>query len=380
VPPDNVALPVNGGGLRSRWLRLRERCLTSPVFHRFALAFPLTRPVVRKRQAELFHMVSGFVHSQVLLACLELDVLHTVRGEGATLAQIADLTGLAPDATRRLIEAARALRLLEADGELYRPGDLGAALIANPGVQAMVLHHKAFYADLGDPVALLRQSKGNTQLARYWRYATSDDPANSSADDVSAYSDLMAESQRMVVCEVLAAYDFSTHRRVLDMGGGQGVFLREVLNANPTLEGILFDLPAVASRAQTSFEQTGLSARVEVKGGSFFEGDMPSGADLVSLVRILHDHDDPAARLILKAAWQALQPGGKLLICEPMQMGKVSAHMCDVYFNFYLHAMGSGTPRSVGALREMALEAGFSRAKPVSTRSPMITGIIVCEK
>ncbi len=85
--------------------------------------------------------------------------------------------GLEVGAATRLLDAAVALELLERRGAgRYGLGELGAALRGNPGVTAMIEHHELLYADLADPVALLRQRPGATQLAQYWPYATAAEP------------------------------------------------------------------------------------------------------------------------------------------------------------------------------------------------------------
>lgn len=362
------------------WLNFRDRCLTSPAFHKFVARFPPTRPVLRKRQSELFDLVSGFVYSQILLAVVRLDVLEAVKGEGADLEQLSDFTGLGLDETRRLAEGAASLRLLQLHDGKYRLGDLGAALSINTGVKAMVEHHGALYADLKDPVSLLKSGRGDTNLSRYWDYALSDDPRRASADDVSAYSALMDASQTMVAEEVLACFDFAPFKTLLDVGGGQGRFLKTVAAQHPRLQLKLFDLPEVAKRAASGFESEGLGARVECHGGSFFEDELPKGADLISLVRIIHDHDDAPARSILKAVHDALPSGGKLILCEPMSTGGSAHRISDAYFNFYLYAMGSGRPRSPAILQDMLQKAGFSKVTRVPTRAPLITSILCANK
>ncbi|MEO1397927.1 MAG: methyltransferase, partial [Pseudomonadota bacterium] len=282
--------------------------------------------------------------------------------------------------TRRLADAAVSLRLMDKSGSRYRLGDLGSALVINPGVLAMIRHHGALYRDLSDPVDLLRRGRGDTNLSRYWAYAMSDDPAQSSAEDVAAYSTLMAESQKMVATEVLASFNFRDHNVLLDVGGGEGAFLIAVASEHDHLQLKLFDLPQVAERAAERFAQAGLSGRSEVHGGSFFDDPLPQGADLVSLVRILHDHDDEAAQAILNAVFAALPSGGKLLIAEPMSTGGSAHRISDAYFNFYLYAMGSGRPRSPEVLGQMLTRAGFAQNRNLSVRAPLITSMILAEK
>ncbi|MEL6744564.1 MAG: methyltransferase [Pseudomonadota bacterium] len=146
-----------------------------------------------------------------------------------------------------------------------------------------------------------------------------------SAEQVAEYSTLMAESQKMVATEVLASFNFRDHNVLLDVGGGEGAFLKAVAAQHDHLQLRLFDLPQVVERAASRFEEVGLSGRAQVHGGSFFDDPLPQGADLASLVRILHDHDDEPAQAILDSVYAALPSGGKLLIAEPMSTGG-SAH------------------------------------------------------
>lgn len=363
--------------LYDAWLNLRDRCLTSQQFHQFAARFPFTRPVVRKRQSELFDVVSGFVYSQILLACVELDVLAHV-GSGVSIEALSQKIGLRVDETRRLAEGAASLRLLQKRGALYRLGDLGAALKANPGVIAMVRHHPALYKDLADPVSFLKTGRGETNLSRFWSYASDLKPGEDEQSRI--YSELMATSQAMIASEIIAAYDFSKHKKLLDVGGGHGAFLSAVATEYSALELQLFDLPPVARQAAETLEAAGLGARIDIAPGSFLEDDLPTGADLISLVRIIHDHDDAPAQAILSAAYKALPPGGTLIICEPMLTGGSAERISAAYFNFYLYAMGRGQPRTPERLQEMALKAGFESAVPVKTRFPLMASIIASHK
>lgn len=210
-----------------RVLALRDRLLASSRFRYWASAFPVTRPIARRRARELFDLCAGFVYSQVLLACVRLNLFEILSAGPLTVAELAPRLSLSEDTTARLLRAAASLRLLERRGpERYGLGPLGAAMIGNPGIAAMVEHHALLYADLRDPVALLRGERSKTELGRYWAYAgRSVDP---SAAQVAAYTELMAASQPLVAAEVLDAYRFDRHRCLLDAGGGNGAFLSAV--------------------------------------------------------------------------------------------------------------------------------------------------------
>ena len=122
-------------------------------------------------------------------------------------------------------------------------------MVADPGLAAMVEHHAVLYADLQDPVALLRGENRPDGLARYWAYAKADRPSGLAAEQVASYTALMAASQPMIAEEVLHAYPMRRHRRLLDVGGGDGSFAALAAARAPALDVVLFDLPPVADRA-----------------------------------------------------------------------------------------------------------------------------------
>ncbi len=365
-------------GWHDRLLRWRDKLIASPRFRERAAAFPLTRFVARRRAGALFDLCAGFVYTQVLLACVQLRLFEVLSEAPATAAELARRLQLPEAGMLRLLRAARALRLVEDRGRgRFGLGQLGAAMVDNPGIAAMVEHHTMLYADLADPLKLLRGEAGETELMRFWRYAGADDPAKVPAGSVAAYSRLMAASQSLVAAEILAAYDFTRHRRLLDLGGGDGSFLRAVAAASPALELHLFDLPPVAERARDAFVAAGLGQRATATGGSFLADPLPQGADIVSLVRVIHDHDDEAAQTILRRARTALPEGGTLLLAEPMAQTPGAEASGDAYFGFYLMAMGSGRPRSRAELEAMLGRAGFVRPRLLPTRNPLLTRVIV---
>lgn len=351
--------------------------LASPAFQRRAAAFPLSRPIARQRAAALFDLIAGFVYSQVTLAVVESGLIDLL-AEGCTTAEAAIAADLPPDAAERLLRAAESLDLAQRCEGGWVLGETGAALQANAGARAMILHHRLLYADLADPLALLRRGRG-TELSAFWSYVTEGDAAGVESERVADYSRLMAASQPMVAEQVIAAYPFNRHRRMLDVGGGEGAFVAQVHAAHPHLELGIFDLPAVVARASIRLVADGVEG-VAVHGGSFRTDALPQGYDLISLVRIVHDHDDAIVSTLLDKAFAALPPGGRLLIAEPMAETPGAKPMGNAYFGFYLLAMGSGRPRSVDELSAMLRSTGFSSVQHIPTRQPVIASIVVATK
>jgi demethylspheroidene O-methyltransferase len=376
-PP--VAAPIGRvRGWHDRWCAFRDRTLASRAFQRWAGSFVLTRPIARRRANELFDLVAGFVYSQVLLACIRLHLFEILAEGPQSLAALAARLGLPEDSAQRLLAAAVSLRLAELRrGGCFGLGPLGAPLVGDTAISAMVEHHVALYADLRDPVALLRGQATASSLAQYWPYAAAQTPGALGAEHVAEYSALMAASQPLISEQILAAYPFSKHRCLLDVGGGEAAFVKAVAAQAPDLRLMLFDLPSVAHRAQARLEEAGLSNRASVFGGSFFDDPLPAGADIVTLVRVMFDHSDERALAILKAVHRALPPNGSLLVAEPMANTPGAEAMGDAYFGFYLLAMGKGRSRSAAALTALLHEAGFSQVRLLRTNMPLQTQVMV---
>jgi len=367
-------------GWRERWFAQRDRWLASPRFREAATRFAPTRPVARQHARALFDLVAGFVYTQWLAACVELNLFERLAKAPMTVDELAAEAKLPRLSAQRLLEAAASLGLAQRRSDArWGLGPLGAAMVGNEAVAAMVRHHRALYTDLADPLALLREGRG--ELARYWAYAGghADDRAPGALESATTapYSALMTATQPLVAGQVLDAYPIGRHRRLLDLGGGEGVFVAEALARAPKLEAMVFDLPAVADAARARFARLGLAQRAQAFGGDFHRDALPAGADVVSLVRVIYDHDDEPALAILRAARRALPPGGTLLLAEPMAGTAGAEPMGAAYFGMYLLAMGSGRSRSAAELAALLARAGFDRVRERPTALPLQAGLLV---
>jgi demethylspheroidene O-methyltransferase len=364
------ALPERLSGRLRLW---RDRLLADPRFQRFAAGFPLTRSLARRHASALFDLCAGFVYSQVLFACVRLRLFdHLVKGP-LPPEELARRLDLGHEPMMRLVRAAAALGLVEWRGDSIGLGLRGAALSGNPGAMAMIEHHAMLYADLADPVALLRGEVAPSRLRRFWAYGAQDAPDDAPA----AYTALMAASQPLIADDILDAYPVGRHRVIVDIGGGDGSFLRQVHRRAPQASLILFDLPPVVALAAARPDQPD---SLVLRSGHFLHDPLPEGADLATLVRVVHDHDDSVVGQLFRRIHDVLVPGGTLMIAEPMAQSAAVAPMADAYFGFYLMAMGSGQARTPESLRALLSAAGFVRVRQCATRRPLFAGLITAQK
>jgi demethylspheroidene O-methyltransferase len=241
----------------------------------------------------------------------------------------------------------------------------------------MIRHHAVLYRDLSSPVDTFRGE--DTELSRFWPYVFGAGAAKD-PETAARYSRLMSESQGLVAQETLSRVDLSKAREVLDIGGGQGAFLMALGQRHKGPRLHLFDLPAVVEGAARHLEEAGLAPRAQVTGGSFRDDPLPSGADVITLNRVLYDHADQTVQALLAKVFDALPPGGQLIISEPMAGDKQPTRAGDAYFAIYTMAMGTGCTRSPGRIAELLRETGFEAVRDAGSSRPFVTHVVVGQK
>jgi hypothetical protein len=165
---------------------------------------------------------------------------------------------------------------------------------------------------------------------------------------------------------IVAAYDFSVCRTIVDVGGGHGALLAAILGANQEARGILFDRPSVVEGVRAAFEKSGLAARCQLSGGDFFQG-VPRGGDGYVLMTILHDWGDDKASVILGHIRRAIDEAGRLLIIEQVIPPGPLPHPGKLR-DMSMLLLG-GKERTEAEFRSILASAGFAveRAVPVGS-------------
>ena len=355
-----------------RFLLWRNRLLRSGSFQKWAARLPISQSIARTRATDLHHILAGFVYSQTLSAAYKLGLLECLKDRIATLDEIAHYCELEYDAAATLVKAATAIDLLQnVDSTSWTLGELGASIHGNPGVQSMLRHHDLLYRDMADPASLLR-SRDNAALRGYWPYV---DGNHSDPAAAARYSELMADSQHLIANHILDTIKLTAGQRLLDLGGGTGTFARLAAERFPYATTAVFDLPQVIASIPAKQRD-----HLEAFTGNMFKDPIPKTFDTISLVRILHDHDDQPINDLLARCFDALPAGGELIIAEPMAGTRAAESIGHTYFGFYLWAMGSGRPRTKTELTSALKQAGFQSVKEKRTHIPALVRVLVAKK
>jgi hypothetical protein len=179
----------------------------------------------------------------------------------------------------------------------------------------------------------------------------------------------MASGTELFAGAVLEVCDFSKSRNVIDIGGGDGMFLAKLLAAYPSLRGTLFDQQHVTSKAAVSLEALGLSGRCQATAGNFFV-KVPEGGDVYLLKWILHDWDDTTAIGILQSCRRAMKPSSRLLVVEHV-VGLPNALPDGTFMDLTMMVMNGGRERTEDEFASIFAEAGFQLTSVTSTATPL---------
>lgn len=179
-------------------------------------------------------------------------------------------------------------------------------------------------------------------------------------EDLDAHPEIAAEFDALMGpaghgvpdSEILLNGDWESVRTVVDVGGGTGALLAEILRAHPEIEGVLVDFPKTVARAAQTFEAAGVADRVKTIGQSFFD-PLPAGADLYVLSKVLNDWPDRETVAILKRCAEAARPSGRIVIS-----GGVSPDDAPASLSIETVLLG-GKTNTLAEFREHVREAGL---------------------
>ncbi|WP_322857407.1 methyltransferase [Mycobacterium shigaense] len=182
------------------------------------------------------------------------------------------------------------------------------------------------------------------------------------------FNSAMTSVSELSLAPLMAAYDFNPYRNIVDVGGGHGRLLAAILAAAPKSHGILFDMPQVLAGAPTELGKHGISQRVRLVKGSFFDEVIPVGGDAYVIKDVLHDWPDQDASRILRNVRAAAGPGKHLLVIEPV-IPQHNREFAGNWLDLDMFVTAGTRLRTADQYRELLERAGFQLKRVVETVS-----------
>ena len=350
--------------LLSWWYNQKNKLIKNIRIQDFLAQFPITSRIARKEGEAIFQLMTGFVDTQILFTFVKSGALKYLENNPLSIEELSEKIGIEVKGTEILCRAGHALGLVSLKSKKIFLARRGMLILSLPGMMELIDHHSILYEDLLDPISLFSGEK-ETKLSQFWPYVFGKAKSLDSMD-VSRYSDLMAKSQFMVARDTIRSIKISKGTKWLDVGGGSGAFVRELIKKYPSVKTSIFDIPG--SNANNKLHK--------FIPGSFFTDQIPTGFDTISCIRVLYDHDDQTVSDLLTKIYSSLTVGGRIVISEPM-LGELSPNKWgDTYFATYTYAMKTGKARSPSQVSDLLFENGFSEVKIFPSRRPFVTTVI----
>jgi hypothetical protein len=175
----------------------------------------------------------------------------------------------------------------------------------------------------------------------------------------------MAQISKADDAAIAEAYDFSGFESIVDVGGGRGGLLAEILKRAPSARGILFDQPQVVEHA-VSLEENGLTERCDLIGGDFFQS-VPKGAECYVIKGVLHDFDDDQCVNILRNCRDATTAGGRVLVVERVLPSSQDGPHPNLTMDIQMMIILRGRERQASEWREIYARAGLKVTRLIDT-------------
>lgn len=315
--------------------------------------------------ATMFQLISGACASQAICVIARLGVADVLADGPRPVAEIAKRVGAHDSALYRVLRALGDVGVVtELDNRWFALTPLGAILRSDvPGsLRAWVTmvgmpFRRHSLTELYETVRTGEPAFPRVHGAQFYDYLAEH------PDDAAVFDAAMTSMSTSETVSIVKAYDFSRFDTIVDVGGGQGGLLTAILFANPHLQGVLFDTPAVVAGADGELSSAEIIDRCKVVSGDFFDS-VPEGGDAYLLSNVITAWSDDQAVKILSTCRAAMGNTACLLIAE-MMLPEGSAPSLGKFVDLSMLVVGGGRLRTEAEFCALLDRAGFRLARVV---------------
>jgi ubiquinone/menaquinone biosynthesis C-methylase UbiE len=329
---------------------------------------------------KMIQLMTGFWLSRAIYVAAKLGIADLINEEPKDLGELAKATGSHEPSLYRVLRALAsagifaedergkfALTPLAATLRTDVPGSLRAWVNMQSGDEQF-----RAWGDLLHSVKTGETAFNHVFGMSVWQYRAQN------PEQAKSFDDAMSNQTAMYNTAVLSSYSFSRFEKIVDVGGGDGSLLTTILESNPALKGVVFDLPHVAEKAKQRIDRAGLTERCQVIVGDVF-ASVPEGGDAYILSRMIQSWDDTRAVEILKNCGRAMVPNGRILIIEGVIHSRNESDI-NKMFDLTMMALSGGRQRTAIEYQKLLEAAGFTLSQIIPTESVMDVSVIECRR
>jgi O-methyltransferase domain/Dimerisation domain len=317
-------------------------------------------------------LVTGWLVSRAIHVAAELGIADLLSDGPKSVPQLAAATDTHPQSLYRLLRMLASYGVFaEVPDRRFEVNPLGGLLRSDAFRDFARMFGDADWNGYG---ALLHNIKTGEPAFKHVNGLGFFDYLNTHPDAQLRFDRGMANGADAENAAIASAYDFSTYKRIVDVGGGRGGFLAEILKAHRNPRGILYDQPQVVAHPDY-LTKAGIADRCDVIGGNFFES-VPTGADLYVLKRVMHDWSDDICEGILRRCRDAVSSSGRVVVIDSVVPPGNEPHLSKTG-DLLMMVMLDGRERTEPEFRDLVARCGLKLTRIVPT--PTLLSIVEAE-
>jgi ubiquinone/menaquinone biosynthesis C-methylase UbiE len=321
-------------------------------------------------QIAMLQIISGFWISRAVFVLAKLGIPDLLKTGSKTAEELASATQTHAPSLFRVLRALVSVGVLTSDNEnRFGLTPLSETLVTDaPGslrwftISELGQEHYPAWGNLMHAVKTGEIAFDDFHGRDVWSYF------EKNPEDAAVFNNSMSGMTAAVNETLRSLYDFSKFKKVVDVGGGHGGLLTEILKSNPELKGVLFDAPQVIEGARDRIANAGVSDRCEAVGGDFFQ-EVPAGCDAYVMKWIIHDWDDERSIKILKNCRSQMGPEGRLIIVDCVVPETNEPHFSK-FIDLNMLVMTGGKERTAREFEQLLAAAGFKLLQVIPTDQP----------
>ena len=319
---------------------------------------------------QMLQIISGFWVSRAIFAIAKLGIPDLLQSGPKTVAELASATKMHAPSLFRVLRALVSVGILNsADGGRFAQTPLSETLVTDvPGslrwfaVSELGQEHYPAWGNLMHSLKTGDIAFDNFFGVDVWKYF------QQNPEDAAVFNNSMSNMTAATNEAITSVYDFSGFETLVDVGGGHGGLITEILKSNPKLKGVLFDADEVIQGARLKLDAAGLTDRCETVAGDFFNS-VPGGGDAYIMKWIIHDWNDEKAITILRNCRNQMSQNAKLIVVDCV-VPETDEPDFSKFIDLNMLVMTGGKERTAKEFDQLLGAAGFKLLRVIPTDLP----------
>ena len=324
----------------------------------------------RPATEQMLQIISGFWVSRAVYAIAKLGIPDELKSGPKTAHELATATKTHAPSLFRVLRALVSVGVLNsAEGGRFAQTPVSETLVTDaPGslrwfaISELGQEHYPAWGNLMHSLKTGEIAFDNFFGVDVWQYF------QQNPEDAAVFNNSMSNMTAATNNAILSRYDFSGFATIVDVGGGHGGLITDILKSNPQLKGVLFDAAEVIEGARPKLEAAGLADRCEIVAGDFFK-IVPGGGDVYIMKWIIHDWNDEKAISILRNCRNQMPANGKLILVDCV-VPETDAPDFSKFIDLNMLVMTGGKERTEKEFEELLAAAGFKLLRVIPTDLP----------